>query len=181
VVVALVVVLFRPVKFWRVEEPFTWTLERVVRPPVAVTVPVKLVAAEIVWPLIVPEVVTLPVLREVAKRLVEEAVVAKEFVLEKLVVVALLPVAFMKVKFWRVVEPRARNWPVVVAPPLMTRPPVLVPLPMVEEAVESKPTRVGVLAKTAAPVPVSSVRAVARFAEVGVMRKFKIPAPKPPM
>lgn len=37
-------------------------------------------------------------------------------------------------------------------------------------------TRVGELAKTAAPVPVSSVRAVAKFAEVGVVNHVAIPA-----
>jgi uncharacterized protein YqcC (DUF446 family) len=48
VVVALVEVLLRAVKFWRVEEPVTRALERVVRPEVMVTVPVKLAAELIV-------------------------------------------------------------------------------------------------------------------------------------
>ena len=39
--VAFVVVLFRPVKFWRVVEPVTKRLERVVRPLVAESVPGK--------------------------------------------------------------------------------------------------------------------------------------------
>ena len=54
VVVALVVVAFNPVKFWRVEEPVTRRFESEVRPPVAVrvvlmaTLPVKLAAEVIV-------------------------------------------------------------------------------------------------------------------------------------
>lgn len=40
-------------------------------------------------------------------------------------------------------------------------------------------TRVGVFAKTAAPVPVSSVKAAARFAELGVVRNVATPAPNP--
>jgi hypothetical protein len=88
--VALVEVELRAVKFWRVDEPVTRRLERVVRPLVTLRVPVRLAALEIVWPFIVPEVM-LPVLREVEKRLVEEAVVAK-----KLVVVAEVPVALVK-------------------------------------------------------------------------------------
>ena len=46
--VAFVVVEFIPVKFWRVEEPVTKRLERVERPAVAVKVPVKLAAEEMV-------------------------------------------------------------------------------------------------------------------------------------
>ncbi len=84
------------VNLWRVEEPVTRRLERVERPPVAVRVPVKFAADEIVWPLIRPEVIA------VAKRLVVEALVEK-----KLVVVAEVPVALVKVKAWRVVEPMA--------------------------------------------------------------------------
>lgn len=45
-----------------------------------------------------------PILRVLAKRLVEEAVVAK-----KLVLVALVEVLFEAVKFWRVVDPFARR------------------------------------------------------------------------
>ena len=86
------------VKFWRVEEPVRRRFERVVRPAVAVRVPVKLAAEEMVWLLIKPEVigpaVRVPMLPEVEKRLVEK----------KLVVVALVPVALVKVKFWRVEE-----------------------------------------------------------------------------
>ena len=66
-------------------------VERVVRPLETVRVPVKLARAEIVWPLINPEVmaprVALPVLSEVEKRLVEEAVVEKKLVVVALVVV----------------------------------------------------------------------------------------------
>ena len=39
---------FKAVKFWRVEEALTLRLERVVRPPVMVTVPVKLAVDEMV-------------------------------------------------------------------------------------------------------------------------------------
>jgi hypothetical protein len=105
VVVALVLVALRAVKFWRVDEPLSKRLERVAKPPVAVRVPVKLAALEIVWPLILPAVMR-PVLRAVEKRLVLEAVVAK-----KLVEVAEVPVALMKVKFWRVVEPITKRSP----------------------------------------------------------------------
>jgi hypothetical protein len=56
-------------------------------------VPVRVAAEEMVWPL-----------RVVAKRLVEEAVVAK-----KLVVVAEEEVELEAVKFWRVVEPRCKR------------------------------------------------------------------------
>lgn len=62
-----------------------------VRPPVALTVPVKFAALDIVWPFINPEVikpaVKLPIFPEVVKRLVEEAVVAKKLVDVALVVV----------------------------------------------------------------------------------------------
>ena len=40
-------------------------------------------------------------------------------------------------------------------------------------------TRVGVLANTSAPVPVSSVTAEARFAEDGVARNVATPVPRP--
>lgn len=40
-------------------------------------------------------------------------------------------------------------------------------------------TRVGLVAKTAAPVPVSSVRAAARFADEGVARNEATPVPRP--
>ncbi len=36
----------------------------------------------------------------------------------------------------KVVEPRTRDWPVVVAPPKMVKPEAVVLLPMVEEARE---------------------------------------------
>jgi hypothetical protein len=87
--VALVEVELIAVKFWRVDEPLTKRLERVAKPPVAVRVPVKLAALEIVWPLILPEVIK-PVLRAVEKRLVEEALVAKKEVEVALVVVLLV-------------------------------------------------------------------------------------------
>ena len=66
-------------KFCRVVEPESKRLESEVRPPVAVSVPVKLAAEEIFWLLIKPEVMA-PVLRAVEKRLVEDAVVAKRLV-----------------------------------------------------------------------------------------------------
>jgi hypothetical protein len=97
VVVAEVPVALMKVKFWRVLEPVSKRLERVVSPPVAVSVPVKLAVDEIVWPLIKPEVmapvvrapleVMLPVVKLVEKRLVDEAVVAKELVEVAFVVV----------------------------------------------------------------------------------------------
>ncbi len=93
VVVAFVEVEFRKVMFCKVDEPVVRRFERVVSPPVAVSVPVKLAADEIVWPLMLPEVMR-PVLREVENKFVELAVVAK-----KLVVVADDPVALTKVKF----------------------------------------------------------------------------------
>jgi hypothetical protein len=97
VVVALVPVALIKVKFWSVDDPVTSKFESVVKPPVAVMVPVKLAAEEMVWLLIAPDVMApvvrepdediLPVLSEVEKRLVEEAVVEK-----KLVEVALVEV-----------------------------------------------------------------------------------------
>jgi hypothetical protein len=89
VVVAEVPVALTKVKFWRVEDPERSRLERVVSPPVAVSVPVKFAVDEIVWPLIKPEVIVpevifprteFPAVKLVVKRLVEEAVVAKELV-----------------------------------------------------------------------------------------------------
>ena len=79
--VPLVEVELRRVMFWKVLDPFNRRLESVVRPAVAVNVPVKLAALDIVWPLINPEVirpaVKLPMLPLVEKRLVELAVVEK--------------------------------------------------------------------------------------------------------
>ncbi len=103
------VVELRAVKFCKVEEPLSNRLERFVKPAVAVTVPVKLAAEEIVWPLISPEVTT-PRLELVLKRLVDDAVVEKKFV-----VVAWVPVALTKVKFWRVEDPVIRSCPPIFA------------------------------------------------------------------
>ena len=94
VVVAEVPVAFWNVKLARVEEPFTCRFERVVKPPVALSVPVKLAAKEIVWPLMRPEV-TVPKLalfaeRLIVKRFVDEAVEAKKFVVVAFVVVELI-------------------------------------------------------------------------------------------
>ena len=50
---------------------------------------------------------------------------------------------------------------------------------IVEDAVEMKPARVGLVAKTAAPVPVSLVRAAARLALDGVARKVATLLPRP--
>jgi hypothetical protein len=95
-------------------------------------VPVKLADEEMVWPFTRPEVIAprveLPAFKAVAKRLVEEAVVAK-----KLVVVALVEVDQRAVKFWRVVEERATRL-VVVAVPFTRKLPLTV-----EEAFEMKP------------------------------------------
>mgnify|MGYP001570348555 CR=1 FL=1 len=96
VVVALVDVLLSAVKFWRVVEPFTNKFPRVARPPIM-----------------------LPVLREVEKRLVLEAVVEK-----KLVVVALVEVLLSAVKFWRVVEPESNRLESEVRPPVAVKVPV---------------------------------------------------------
>ena len=57
-----------------------------------------------------------PIFAVLAKRLVEEAVVAK-----KLVVVAEVPVAFEKVKFWRVVEPVTKSAPPSSVPPTASK------------------------------------------------------------
>lgn len=108
VVVALVEVEFNAVKFWRVEEPFINKLERLVKPPRAVRVPVKFAVSEIVCPFIKPEVtapaVVTPKLELVLKRLVDVAVVEKRLVKapvpEKIeVVVAFVVVLFNPVKF----------------------------------------------------------------------------------
>jgi hypothetical protein len=92
-------------------------------------VPVRVAAEEMVWPL-----------RVVAKRLVEEAVVAK-----KLVVVAEVPVAFEKVKLWRVVEPIAVRLvvePVTKARKLVKRLPVVVALVVVERVTSLRSVKV---------------------------------------
>ena len=114
VVVAFVEVLFRAVKFWRVDEllerkppvrverPETESDERV---PTLVSDEERTLAARVA-PVKVPagaEPVMFPVKFPVAlvkKRLVVLAVLAK-----KLVVVAEVPVPVVKVKDWRVVEP----------------------------------------------------------------------------
>ena len=71
----------RPVKFCSVDDPLERRLEALIAPAVM-----------------------LPVLRDVEKRLVDEAVVAK-----KLVVVAFVPVALVKVNLCSVDEPVARK------------------------------------------------------------------------
>src|SRR6185436_7449157 len=109
VVVALVPVAFRNVKFWSVEEPVVrknWVVKLVVVAlvPVALT-KVKFWRVEEAFALklvavIRPEEVRSPPLAVVKKLLVLEAVVVKKFV-----VVAFVPVAFTNVKFWSVEEP----------------------------------------------------------------------------
>jgi hypothetical protein len=84
--------------FCRVDEPVTRRFERVVRPAVAVMVPVKLAAAEMVCPLIKPEVIV-PAVREPIVPLLEKRLVVDALVEKKLVVVAEVPVAFRNVKF----------------------------------------------------------------------------------
>ena len=82
-------------------------------------------------------VVAFPVTLDPTVRFERLAFVPKMFVAKKLVVVAEEPVAFTKVKFWRV-----------------------------DDAVEVKPTSVGLVLKTSDPDPVSSVIRAASFAEV---------------
>ena len=73
--------------------------------------------------------------------------------------------------------------PVVVAPPFTVRPPDCVPSPIVEDALKRSdapltvPVSVGDPAKTAAPVPVSSVSAAARLADDGVPHQVAMPVP----
>jgi hypothetical protein len=139
VVVAAELVERSAVKFCKVEEPVTRRLERVVSPPVAVTVPVKLAALEIVWPFTAPEVMVpvvmlpkmeLPAVSAVAKRLVEEAVVAK-----RVVEVAFVEVELRAVKFKRVEELVRRRLERVVRPVKMLAPlKVLLLARSVEEA-----------------------------------------------
>ena len=54
----------------------------------------------------------------------------------------------------------------------MVRPVPRVPAPMVEEAEEVKPRRMGLLLKTATPVPVSSVRVLERTDETPLEMRF---------
>jgi hypothetical protein len=80
-----------------VVEPFNSKLDRLVSPLIAVNVPVKLAALDIVCPFIKPLVrvvaVRLPIFPEVEKKFVVEAVVEYKFV-----VVPLTPVKFCKVE-----------------------------------------------------------------------------------
>jgi hypothetical protein len=89
------------VKFWRVVEPLT---KRVAKVPA-------------------------PVVSEVEKRLVEEAVVEK-----KLVVVAFELVELTAVKFWRVEEELAKSVFVVVSPVIVAELTVSKPLALMERA-----------------------------------------------
>ena len=110
VVVAEVPVAFTKVKFWRVDEPVRRRLERVERPPVTVRVPVKLAAEEMVWEFIKPEVmaprVESPAVSAVAKRFVEDAVVANELVEVAEVVVEVVKIALVAVSLERVLSQR---------------------------------------------------------------------------
>jgi hypothetical protein len=88
-----------------------------------------------------PVVVAKPVKNLVAKRLVLEAVVAKSAVnvpwpLEK---VRLVVEARVAKKAVEVALPCTRRLPVVVAPPAIVRPPLCVPLPIVDEAFTKNP------------------------------------------
>jgi len=85
--VLLVEVEFKRVMFWKVDEALRRRFERLVRPAVAVRVPVKLAVLEIVWPLMRPEV-----------RVPRLAVVAKRLVLKKLVEVAEVVVALVVIR-----------------------------------------------------------------------------------
>lgn len=75
--------------------------------------------------------------------------------------------------------------PVTVIPPILVEShavrPEAVPVALVATRADGVPragvTSVGELAKTKAPVPVSSVTALARLAELGVERKVPTPAP----
>jgi len=95
--VLLVEVEFKKVILWKVDEALTRRFERLVRPAVAVSVPVKFAVAEIFWPFTRPEV-SVPRFAVVPKRLVEK----------KLVEVACEVVAFTPVKFCKVVEDRCK-------------------------------------------------------------------------
>jgi hypothetical protein len=90
--VALVVVALIPVKFWRVVEPVTSRLDRVVNPEM----------------LMLPAV-RVPIAPVVANKFVELATVAKNVVEVALVVVAFLPVKFCKVEDARERKPPLRN------------------------------------------------------------------------
>ena len=131
--VALVEVEFSPVKLSKVEEPERSKLESEVKPPVAVKVPVKLAALEMVWPFTRPDVMVFeprfkaplevmapdvmrPVVRAVEKRLVELAVVEK-----KVVEVALVEVEFSPVKLSKVDEPESNKFEREVSPPVAVR------------------------------------------------------------
>jgi len=152
VVVAEVPVALRKVKFWRVEEPVTRRFESV---PVVNA--------------------TEPKVAFVAKRFVEEAVVAK-----KLVVVAFVDVELSAVKFCKVDEPVTRRLERVERPPVAVR-----VVPMVRE-----PVRFAALeivwplmrpAVTAPRVVLPAVRAVAnKFVELAVVaKKFVVVAEVP--
>ena len=53
----------------------------------------------------------------------------------------MVAVAEVEKRAWRVVEPRTKRLPVLVAPPKMVRPVAAPPAPMVEEAVEFSPPK----------------------------------------
>ena len=89
----------RNVIFWSVDEAFTKRLASVERPAVAVSVPVKFAALEIVCPLIRPEV-----------RVPRLAFVAKSVDAKRFVEVACVVVEFTPVKFCKVDEPDVRTF-----------------------------------------------------------------------
>jgi len=104
--VLLVEVEFKKVILWKVDDALTRRFERLVRPAVAVRVPVKFAVAEIFWPFTRPEVmvfeprfkapveVIAPVVRVARLAFVAKRVEAKRLVEVELVVVLLTPVKF---------------------------------------------------------------------------------------
>jgi hypothetical protein len=97
----------------------------------------------------------------------------------RLVVVACDDVEFCAVKFWRVVEPRTRRLPVVVAPPEMVRPEIAVPPPIVEEAVAPMPwlktmsVEVALAAEVQATVGVNGKIAVSDEEEILLLKSVQ--------
>ena len=69
----------------------------------------------------------------------EEEAVAKRLLVYRLVEVAEAMVPLVAVKAWRVVEPKCKDSPVVVAPPNIVTPVPVVPPPRVVEAKAKRP------------------------------------------
>ena len=133
VVVAEVPVALTKVKFWRVEEPVRRRFERVVRPPVAVRVPVKLAADEMVWELYVPPVIA-----------PEAAIV----VTPEIAPVALISQTFESMETLSPLSP-------IVTTPLASKVPLAVRVPeRVAAAAVTVPVKVGEAESTRFVVPV---------------------------